>query len=619
MFRISRLLPALALCASAVPAGAADALRRQADALAAMPAVTVTYDELGAVQTLEGDTGLYLADPETAPMIVDHGASALDALSAVLRAAGAERLSVRNVFPVRGGQRVIHYDQSIRGIPVKGGLALAIDAKTGHIVSLGSRFLPDHGLPAEAKIDEAEARQALSKALVGSRFAEKGSVKVSGAPVLSYVKSQEDGQPALAWLVAASYTSPRGGGGQREFWVNALSGRVEGSEPLGAPFVNGYYSAGSLRPSPLGYPTGLISAPADPAALAAGLNVAQTEVGWAAFAGHSMDIGPVNVVVNYGNNNPEAFYTGRGGQHWLTFGNGVGPTYRAMSWGNSLDTVAHEWGHGLFQLETAGSVSGTHEQSSMGEAYADLSAVIVANRFAAGLGAFEISEDLTNSGMPLRSWSAPKLANPMAVDWYPLRFLGIDPHHNVTIMGHAFYLLANGGTHYLAGVFPIPVVNVPGVGFHRAAEIFHGALRHPTFYGATSFITLRRATENQANIFDPSGATRQSVSAAWDAVGVGHGCVAPPSTFPALRLVSGFCRGQWEIEWPAVLGATTYHAEVVPLGWPWSLALPQVDGPFLGCETDLPTTMVIHIRACNGCGCSSFSPGRTLRYYPQCL
>jgi vibriolysin len=616
MFRIGRLLPALALCASAMPAVAADALRRQADALASMPSVTVTYDERGAVQTLEGDTGLYLGDPEAAPMFVDHGASALNALAPLLRAAGSERLTVRNVFPVRGGQRVIHYAQSIRDIPVKGGLALAIDAETGRIVSLGSRFLPDHALPTDAKIDGAEARRVLAKALVASRFADKGSVATSGAPVLSYVKSQEDGQPALAWLVAASYTSSRAGREQREFWVNALTGRVEGSEPLGAQVVTGYYSAGNLRPSPLGYPAGLTST-LDPTALAAGLNVAQTEAGWSAFVGHPFDIGPVNVVVNYGNP-PGAFYTRRGDEHWLTFGNGVGPVYRTGSWGNSLDTVAHEWGHGVFLLETAGSVSSTHEQRSMGEAYADLSAVIVANRFGAGLGTFEIAEDLTTSGIGIRSWSAPKLANPMAVDWYPLRFLGIDPHHNATVMGHAFYLLANGGTHYLAGVFPIPVINVPGVGFHRAAEIFHWALRHPTFYGATSFTTLRRATENQANLFDPSGATRQSVSAAWDAVGVGHGCTAPPAV-PALRIVSGFCRGIWELEWPPVAGATTYHAEVVPLGWPWTLALPQVDGPFLGCETDLPGTMVIHLRACNGCGCSPFGSSITLRYYPQCL
>jgi Zn-dependent metalloprotease len=633
MFRISRFLPALALCASAMPAVAADppasdvgrrnsaipadALQRQADAIAAMPAVTVTYDELGAVQTLEGDTGLYLSDPDTAPMIVDHGASALNALSAALRATGTERLSVRTVFPVRGGQRVIHYDQSIRGIPVKGGLALALDAETGRIISVGSRFLPDQALPTEAKLDPAEAQRTLAKALVGSRFAKKGSVTLFDAPVLTYLKSQEDGQPALAWLVSASYTSSRGGQEQREFWVNALTGRVEGSERRTAPAL-GYYSAGNQRPNPFTFPTGLTWAATDPVALAAGLNVLQTEVGWSQFTGTSMSLGNVNVVVNYGNPYNGTHHVSQN-QHWLTFGTGVGPVRRPVSWGSSLDTVAHEWGHGLFMLQTGGSVNGSHEQLAMNEAYADLSAVIVGNRFAAGLGAFEIAEDMTTSGIGIRSWSTPKLADPRAVDWYPLRFLGIDPHHNVTIMGHAFYLLANGGTHYLAGLFPIPVINVQGVGFHRAAEIFHRAVLDPVFYGATSFFTLRRATENQANIFDPSGATRQSVSAAWDAVGLGHGCQAPPSTFPTVRLVSGFCRGEWEIAWPSVASATTYHAEVVPLGWPWSLAQTQTDGPFLGCETDLPTTMVFHIRACNGCGCSSFGPGVTLRYYPQCL
>jgi Thermolysin metallopeptidase, alpha-helical domain/Thermolysin metallopeptidase, catalytic domain len=615
-----RLLLALAVYACAGPAQAADpraddAVRRQREAIAAMPSVEVTYGDNGSVQSLAGDTGLVLSDPENESMVVDHGAAALNVLAPVLQAAGAERLSLQDVSPGRAGQRVIHYGQSIHDIPVKGGLALAIDAE-GRIVSLGSLFLPDRGLPAKARLDAAEARRVLGEALEGSQFAKAGTVEVRGAPELSYVKSQEDAQPALVWLVQASYKSPRSDENRREFWVNALTGRVEGSEPLGASFLNRSYSAGYQRPTPLGYPSGLTLS-IDDAAAAARLNVAYTETAWSAFTHVPIDLGPVNVVVHYGNNDPNGYYDLVGGQHWLSFGEGQAPLY-VKPLGSSLDAVAHEWGHGFFRYQTQQTIKSSKEQRAIDEAFADLSAVIVANEWGSGLGAFEIAEDISSIGTPIRSWSRPKDIEPRAVDWYPLRFIGLDPHLNVTVMGHAFYLLSQGGTHYHAGLFPIPTINVPALGVSRASEIFYWTMRDTRLQGATSFIKVRQVSELVADELDPSGASRQSVSKAWDAVGVNTGCTAPPA-IPILEDLDFMCGGHHIISWASVPSATTYYAEKVPLGWPWTLAQPATDGAVNSCNQDIASPVRIRLQACNGCGCSPFGPATLLQFYQQCL
>ncbi|MET0555427.1 MAG: M4 family metallopeptidase [Vicinamibacteria bacterium] len=615
----SRLLFVLGLTAGVGPVLASepspDAARRQRESIAAMPSVDVVYGDDGSVQGINGDTGLFLSDPGTTPMIVDHGAAALRVLGPALRAAGTERLSVRRVFPVKAGQRIVHYDESIRGIPVRGGLAIAIDAETGRVSSVGSRFVADDGLPAGPRLDEAAARRTLVEALVGSQFAEAGSVDVTEPPVLAYVKSQEDGAPALVWRVAASYAASREARDLREFWVNAVTGRVEGSEPLQQHAVASY-TAGNQRPLHNLYPTGITSS-FDQVALAATQNVANARAGWTSFLGHPTDIGDVGVVVHWGANVPEAFYsrsTQSPSVHWLTFGDG-GPGFQPF--GNSLDAVAHEWGHGLFFVAAGGWPLSSNERQAMAEAYADFSTVVVANRFAAGLATFEIAEDVRTSGVPLRSWSTPKFVDALAVDWYPHRFIGANPHYSITVMGHAFYLLSQGGTHYRAGL-GVPVITVPGIGFGAAAEIFYWSMIHPDFQNVSSFVGLRQVTEKVADAFYPGGTTRQAVSAAWDAVGVKYGCVAPPAV-PTLEIIDFMCGGHHILNWAPVPGATTYFAEKVPQGWPWSLAKPATDGPFNSCNQDVPSPFRIRLQSCNGCGCSPFGPAALLQFYQQCL
>src|SRR5262245_38250391 len=90
-------LLALAVSLSTASAGAAGrvaenaALQAQREWLAARPGLEVTYTPSGAVRTLEGDTGVVLADA-TADSAPDSGAAVLRAFAPVLLATGGERL-----------------------------------------------------------------------------------------------------------------------------------------------------------------------------------------------------------------------------------------------------------------------------------------------------------------------------------------------------------------------------------------------------------------------------------------------------------------------------------------------------------------------------------------------
>ncbi|HEX8775865.1 MAG TPA: M4 family metallopeptidase [Pyrinomonadaceae bacterium] len=213
--------------------------------------------------------------------------------------------------------------------------------------------------------------------------------------------------------------------------------------------------------------------------------------------------------VHYGSNLDFAQWNGSN----LTFGDGsAGRPFVA------LDTIAHEWTHGITartsRLPTIG------EAGAANESFSDIFGSMVEFKINSPVSPpdYYMGEDY---GTPIRS-----VANPPAFgdpDHYNNRryagycapssgndFCGV--HHNNGIQNKAFYLLAEGGTHPYSGV------SVPGIGREAAARIFYRAL---TFF-LTPTATLhdvRLATMNAA--LELYGYAYQGrAAAAWDAVGV---------------------------------------------------------------------------------------------------
>jgi hypothetical protein len=225
----------------------------------------------------------------------------------------------------------------------------------------------------------------------------------------------------------------------------------------------------------------------------------------------------------------------------------------------------------------------------------------------------------------LRNWQTPILVSEFGVlyrDWFPQRTF-IPPSQppggdylNSTIMGHAFYLLTTGGQHYRAGLpgSGVPQIPVTGIGYQAARDIFYAALRAPALTSTSNFFNLRDITVGVA-----LPAHQSSVHQAWAAVGLDYDCSSAPQT-PQIQVWPGYCLGRNKITWNAVPGAAKYHGQATRVQLGWALASTIVDSDVTECKQNIPPggDWWVRVRACNGCGCSGWSPQGLMQYWNTC-
>ncbi len=217
--------------------------------------------------------------------------------------------------------------------------------------------------------------------------------------------------------------------------------------------------------------------------------------------------------VRFGSGYNNAFWDGQE----MVYGNGDGVFFRPFSAG--LDVVAHELSHGVTQFTCDLIYNG--ESGALNEAFSDIMATACEFEYQPeGTGFLKadwwIGEDLFYTfGYIIRS-----LRMPYQEGGYPdhisLKYTGSSDyggvHINSTIISHAFYLLAHGGTHRLTGV------HVDGIGLEKASKIFYRAYVYYLFPSA-NFSDVRQATLRAASDLY-SGAEVEQVRKAWDAVGI---------------------------------------------------------------------------------------------------
>lgn len=285
------------------------------------------------------------------------------------------------------------------------------------------------------------------------------------------------------------------------------------------------------------------------------------------------------------------------------------------SMASDTDAIAHEFAHGIREahngliLNTA-PVDGA---PALNEAFGDWGATVSDVKLNLGVvspSTWQISN--------VRNLQAPTLANPFARDWFPSRsfILGQQTaHRNSTIMGHALYLLSQGGQHYRAGIpgSEVPVIPVTGVAYPTARDIFYDAVTNGGLTNSSTFFSMRNATFNAA-----PPALQTSVQQAWNAVGVGYNCSASPQA-PSLTAQSQFCKGRYDISWTQPAGTTRYDGQITQANLGWAFAATVVDANVNTCYQDLPNAYwMMRIRACNGCGCSGWSNTEYMEYWMQC-
>lgn len=222
-----------------------------------------------------------------------------------------------------------------------------------------------------------------------------------------------------------------------------------------------------------------------------------------------------------------AFYAPGG---YLVFRDGNSSTF---STAEDLDSVTHEYGHGIVDAETGvglptGVVDGA---DAWAEGYGDWAATVpdvLLHGGVATLSTWQIGAlDRSNPLDGIRNLLAPKSEDLLAVDWFPSRTLDraiTSRYRNSSVMGHALYLLAANGPvqHYRAGipVVGVPVIPVTGVGYATARNIFYNALFQPSMGPSANYFTLRSAMVQSAPLH------QTSIEDAWAAVGLGNNCAA---------------------------------------------------------------------------------------------
>jgi Zn-dependent metalloprotease len=222
-----------------------------------------------------------------------------------------------------------------------------------------------------------------------------------------------------------------------------------------------------------------------------------------------------------------AFWNGR----FMVFGDGNGQSLLEFS--GALDVVAHEFTHGVTEF-TSGLIY-LDEPGALNESFSD----IIGNSVeffadASGLDPAGTPDWLISEDIDLGSDTEPgfrNMADPAEdgdPDHYSERQIGGGDnggvHTNSGISNHAFFLLVNGGSNAGEGRgHPHSGPLVTGVGLATAEQIFYLGFTSLTL--TSDMCQARLATQAAAAAMFPAQA--QSVSDAWEAVGVPDGCYTP--------------------------------------------------------------------------------------------
>ena len=227
--------PPLLLKAENLPIAVEKAtLQNQFDALSAMPSVAVEYSKLGPVSSVQGDTGVVLPERLRDLEVGDSANELLELFGPLLLATGRESLTVYRTSSGLPDRRDIRTEQFIRGRPVvNGNVLVGFEEGSGRVYGVWSNFLPDRGLPMEAKLSAEQAWQTILRALEASGDAVPNTARTSETPSLAYFGVMPDtDRPHLVWTMDAAFECPTGRRDHERVWVDAIDGMVVGRQSL---------------------------------------------------------------------------------------------------------------------------------------------------------------------------------------------------------------------------------------------------------------------------------------------------------------------------------------------------------------------------------------------------
>jgi len=143
------------------------------------------------------------------------------------------------------------------------------------------------------------------------------------------------------------------------------------------------------------------------------------------------------------------------------------------------DVAAHEYGHAVVHYSISGGLTYTYESGALHEAYADIFGAEIENYVTSGSGNWTMGEDIVVPGLagPVRNLQDPSSISDVLGEhpdsFYHSGFycgagdLG-GVHHNSTVVSHAAYLMAEGGT--------LNTCTISAIGRDKMSRIYYRAL-----------------------------------------------------------------------------------------------------------------------------------------------
>ncbi|PTL77315.1 M4 family metallopeptidase [Vitiosangium sp. GDMCC 1.1324] len=497
---------------------AADSLGDIQAALAALPSAQVAGAEKDIPFMITGNLGT-ASSVQGLAAGRDGLSQALPGIAAVFRLQASDLVAKRSRVDEQGVTHV-RYAQTKNGLPVVNEELIVHVASNGTITGANGTARDGELAPAKATISAEAAEIAAVNSTSGSRLS-------NDSAKLVYVRSTQSGKLTLAYEVAV-----RGEGRDlpidEKVYVSALDGSiVQRNSNIHTALNRAVYSAnngtslpGTLKRSEGGAATGDNHVDTNYAKLGGTYDCYKNNFGRDSYNNAGAQL---KSTVHYSSNYVNAFWNGT----QMVYGDGDGVNSTQL--GLSADVTTHELTHAVTSSESNLTYSG--ESGGLNEAMSDIFGAYCES-YASGTWAttnavFMVGDDIWTPATPndaLRYMYDPA-KDGSSLDFWTSGAGSVDVHYSSGIANLAFTLLSKGGTHPRSK----STVNVTGIGVQKAGAIFYKA-NVDLMTASTTFAQAKTYTEQAATALGYTTAEVASVTAAWQAVGVGVPIVSTPLT-----------------------------------------------------------------------------------------
>jgi Zn-dependent metalloprotease len=452
---------------------------------------------------------------------------ALNRIAPIFRLQAAD-LMVRSARVDEQGHTHVRYAQTKNGLPVVGEeLVVHVDPE-GRVYAVNGTARDGENVPAVARVSREAASQAALRNTEGTGLSAESAQLVyyrpqGGSLQLAY-EVVVTGEGALLPVRDHVFVSARDGSflGRDTDIHTALNRKVYSAN-------NGTSTPGTLKRSEGQAATGDAHVDGNYDKLGGTYNCYKNNFNRDSFNNAGATL---TSTVHYSSNYVNAYWDGT----QMVYGDGNGVDSGPL--GLSADVTTHELTHAVTEYESNLTYSG--ESGGLNEAMSDIFGAYCES-YASGTWAttnavFMVGDDIwtpATAGDALRYMYDPA-KDGVSLDLWTSTAGSKDVHYSSGIANLAFTLLSRGGTHPRGKT----TVNVTGIGVQKAGAIFYKA-NTDYMTASTNFAQAKTYTEQAATALGYTTAEVASVTAAWQAVGVGGGTTPTPSCTSTIALSNG--------------------------------------------------------------------------------